>query len=423
MPPIIRFVTSMIKRPKKEYTHHYHYHDQMAYHKKTNGDKNNVLLVGQKSSSINKYNIVQKKNKHILLPFAVIKNLCAQCAQVFQWLVPQIICDMALSRIALKHTVKASCLVAFSHSYLYISGQRAKGEPVRPLPLLHRCLSSFLARYFHLVPHGLGINIHLDTMVRTGNAGATVGALLHYIGQEACFRLVQLYARKAPGALLRPLNGYEVNGLLLLISHLGNTLTGSRLKATGQGGVGAEGLQAVEEAAAAFQLRGFFTREEGLCAPYARRWWLSLPFDLADALLGAQGVLAATEREVVRGATPLARAFRAYCCPGEGGGGREAAAAGRVVVAHSLGTLGARTLKGMGLLGDAALRLYSPALALGWAPGQVSYCLVGDPVCGGALARAADPGAVLLPGAGHRFAQYAARAALLPGVPPSSQEG
>eukprot|EP00639_Heterosigma_akashiwo_P025685 CAMPEP_0194703504 /NCGR_PEP_ID=MMETSP0295-20121207/27629_1 /TAXON_ID=39354 /ORGANISM="Heterosigma akashiwo, Strain CCMP2393" /LENGTH=508 /DNA_ID=CAMNT_0039598515 /DNA_START=262 /DNA_END=1785 /DNA_ORIENTATION=- len=253
LPSIIRFVTSMIKRPKKEYTHHYHYYDQMAYHKKTNGDKNNVLLVGQKSSSINKYNIVQKKNKHILVPFAVIKKLCAQCAQVFQWLVPQIICDMALSRIALKHTVKASCLVAFSHSYLYISGQRAKGEPVRPLPLLHRCLSSFLARYFHLVPHGLGINIHLDTMVRTGNAGATMGALLHYIGQEACFRLVQLYARKAPGALLRPLTGYEVNGLLLLISHLGNTLTGSRLKATGQGGVGAEGLQAGEEAAAAFQ--------------------------------------------------------------------------------------------------------------------------------------------------------------------------
>mmetsp|Transcript_14701 Transcript_14701/g.23895 ORF Transcript_14701/g.23895 Transcript_14701/m.23895 type:complete len:284 (+) Transcript_14701:400-1251(+) len=251
--------------------------------------------------------------------------------------------------------------------------------------------------------------------------GATVGALLHYTGQEVCFRLVRHHARQAPGGLLRPLTGYEVNGLLLLVSHLGNALTGSRLKAAGQGAVGAQGVRAGEEAAAAaFQLRGFFTREEGLCAPHARRKGLSLPFDLADTLLGAQGVLAATEREVVRGATPLARAFRAYCHPpGEGGGGGREGAPPPVVVAHSLGALGARTLKEMGLLGDAALRLYSPpALALGWAPGQVSYCLVGDPVCGGALARAADPGAVLLPGAGHKFAQYAARAALLPPPPP-----
>lgn len=78
-----------------------------------------------------------------------------------------------------------------------------------------------------------------------------------------------------------------------------------------------------------------------------------------------QGILTATEREVVRKNGVLATAFREF-----------ASQPANTLDAHSLGALGARNLMGMGFV-RARVRMFGrPVLSLGWTEKASNMCLV-----------------------------------------------
>ncbi|CAM9198166.1 unnamed protein product, partial [Phaeothamnion confervicola] len=117
-----------------------------------------------------------------------------------------------------------------------------------------------------------------------------------------------------------------------------------------------------------------------------------------DTALGVQGILSATERELMRPGHAGGAAFMTW-----------AADARHTLDAHSLGTIGARNLKAAGAIAASVRLLSRPALSLGWTSGTQSFCMAGDPICGGSLlSKLCDPTCRLLPGAGHVFAKYAA---------------
>ncbi|CAN0431288.1 unnamed protein product, partial [Laminaria digitata] len=108
-----------------------------------------------------------------------------------------------------------------------------------------------------------------------------------------------------------------------------------------------------------------------------------------------QGILSATERELVRKDGTLASAFRYY-----------AAKSGNTLDAHSLGALGLRNLMGMGIV-QARVRTFGrPALSLGWTEKANNMCMVGDPICGSLLQKILDPTCVILKGRGHFYDAY-----------------
>ncbi|CAN0424594.1 unnamed protein product, partial [Hapterophycus canaliculatus] len=78
-----------------------------------------------------------------------------------------------------------------------------------------------------------------------------------------------------------------------------------------------------------------------------------------------QGILSATEREVVQKNGELALAFRDF-----------ASQSGNTLDAHSLGAVGARNLMGMGFI-SARVRMFGrPALSLGWTEKANNMCMV-----------------------------------------------
>ncbi|CAM9915715.1 unnamed protein product [Scytosiphon promiscuus] len=236
--------------------------------------------------------------------------------------------------------------------------------------------------YCHALPHGLGAGRPLRGNFGTGKAGDLLGAMWHFLGQGAFIRLVA-----ASGRLVN-LNVLEANGVLLGLSHLGNVVAGSRMRRITGAAAAAVGQ------AHSYQLRGFFSRTNGI---FREIPFLSLPFDSADVFLALQGILSATEREVVHKNGELALAFRDF-----------ASQSGNTLDAHSLGAVGARNLMGMGFI-TARVRMFGrPALSLGWTEKANNMCMFGDPICGSLLQKLLDPTCVMLKGRGHVFDAYVA---------------
>lgn len=97
---------------------------------------------------------------------------------------------------------------------------------------------------------------------------------------------------------------------------------------------------------------------------------LSLLFYGPLSLLAArrrrtQGILSATEREVVQKNGALASAFRDF-----------AAQSANTLDAHSLGAVGARNLMGMGFIAARVRMFGRPALSLGWTAKANNMCMV-----------------------------------------------
>lgn len=78
-----------------------------------------------------------------------------------------------------------------------------------------------------------------------------------------------------------------------------------------------------------------------------------------------QGILSATEREVVQKNGVLASAFRDF-----------AAESANTLDAHSLGAVGARNLMGMGFIAARVRMFGRPALSLGWTEKATNMCMV-----------------------------------------------
>lgn len=235
--------------------------------------------------------------------------------------------------------------------------------------------------YCHALPHGLGAGRPLRGNFGSGKAGDLLGATWHFLGQGVFIRLVAASSR------LVGFNVLEANGILLGMSCLGNAVAGSRLRClTGTGKYASD--------VCTYQLRGFFSRTKGM---FGERPVLSFVFDAADTLLALQGILTATEREVVRPNGVAAMAFRDFV-----------GQATNTLDAHSLGALGARNLMGIGFV-RARVRMFGrPALSLGWTEKASNMCMVGDPICGSLLQKLLDPTCVMLKGKGHLYDAYVA---------------
>ena len=63
-------------------------------------------------------------------------------------------------------------------------------------------------------------------------------------------------------------------------------------------------------------------------------------------------------------------------------------------------------MKGMGTFTVPCRMFARPIFSLGSTEGTKSMCLAGDPICGGLLAKLADPTTQLLRGTGHVFTKY-----------------
>ncbi|CAM9469731.1 unnamed protein product, partial [Ectocarpus sp. 4 AP-2014] len=246
--------------------------------------------------------------------------------------------------------------------------------------------------YCHALPHGLGAGRPLRGNFGSGKAGDLLGAMWHFLGQGAFIRLVAASGRVVS------LNVLEANGILLGLSNLGNGFAGSRMRRV-VGATGAAAAAATTTEAHAYQLRGFFSRTNGI---FGQRPILSMPFDTADTLLALQGILSATEREVVQKNGVLAIAFRDF-----------AAQSANTLDAHSLGAVGARNLMGMGFIAARVRMFGRPALSLGWTEKATNMCMVGDPICGSLLQKLLDPTCVMLKGRGHFYDAYVACVACL----------
>ncbi|CBN75834.1 expressed unknown protein [Ectocarpus siliculosus] len=248
--------------------------------------------------------------------------------------------------------------------------------------------------YCHALPHGLGAGRPLRGNFGTGKAGDLLGAMWHFLGQGTFIRLVAASGRVVS------LNVLEANGILLGLSHLGNGLAGSRMRrVVGATAAAAATTTTTTTEAHAYQLRGFFSRTNGI---FGERPILSMPFDTADTLLALQGILSATEREVVQKNGVLASAFRDF-----------AAQSANTLDAHSLGAVGARNLMGMGFIAARVRMFGRPALSLGWTEKATNMCMEGDPICGSLLQKLLDPTCVMLKGRGHFYDAYVACVACL----------
>ncbi|CAM9406393.1 unnamed protein product, partial [Discosporangium mesarthrocarpum] len=201
-------------------------------------------------------------------------------------------------------------------------GEKGAGHGWTPWRQVLRISMEVLVLWMlHALPHGLGVGRQLHGNFGSGRVGDLVGAGLHLLSQGLFIRLMGCLGRWCGG-----LNVLEVNALLLAISFLGNSVAGSRIRC----------LVADGQQISSFQIRGFFCRKEGV---FGRLMMLSFPFDVADTLLSVQGILSATEREVIRPGAPLAASFKEFV-----------SSATNTLDAHSLGTLGARNLVSMGAI-------------------------------------------------------------------------
>ncbi|CAM9648257.1 unnamed protein product [Chrysoparadoxa australica] len=274
--------------------------------------------------------------------------------------------DVIVSTLAASSPLVASLLIGVC----VLVSSAASGEHEHWRGLCRIVIAVSVCRYFHILPAGGGVAAEIKGHLGSGRYHGLAGAGLHYTGQKTCAAGLSILARRVG------LNLFEANGLFLALSYLGNTLCGSRLWMV-------PGLKGGD-----FQLRGFFCRHRGVRI-------LSLPFDLSDTVLGSQGILSATERELL-GGSAQSLAFRNW-----------AAAPGNTLDAHSLGTLGARHLKEMGVITGCTLRLFArPAFSLGWTQGTTSICKAGDPICGCVVSKLLDPTCLMLPGGGHSYKSY-----------------